>query len=126
MNCTLAVEQDLISLLNANLRISLKKENPNEIDQATLSLFSGDKGKAKLLLDWFLTVAERCRDHESKLNEGQVLMRMWMIGNVDIVEINHQGNPKFSMTLKGKEKARVTKSEDWFKVLLSDKANVLL
>ena len=114
----MTVDHQQISLLNSMTRIALKKGNSTALFAATLQLCRQDQLKAKQLSQWFLDVGNRCKESQGKITEDQLLMRMWMLGNVDIKFVSEDAKPVFLLTSKGADKVRHSPKERlWHKLL---------
>ena len=108
-----------LSLTNQRIRNALKGYDSLEVTQAVLFLLDGDQIKADQLGEWFLCVAESCKNGVY-LSDDLAMMRMWQLGNVDIKEIDNLGKPVFALTFSGSSIIKSLPKEEWFNALLED------
>ena len=123
-NGAMSVDRERISLGNALIRFALKQGDATAISQTTLQLCMGDREKADLLSLWFIDVGKSCKQYLGTMTDNQVLMRMWMLGNVDIKQVSESGKPIFILTKKGVERVRHSPKEKWCYKLLWDNHEV--
>lgn len=108
-----------LSLTNQRIRNALKEYDSSTLTKAVLILLNGDHEKADKLGTWFKLVASNCQDG-LHLNEDVAMMRMWQLGNVDIKEVEDNGEPVFVLTYSGSEIVKALPEELWFAALLKD------
>ena len=108
-----------LSLTNQRIRNALKKYDSLTVTKAVLTLLNGDQNKADQLGAWFKSVAQSCKDG-IHINEDVAMMRMWQLGNVDIQEIEENGEPVFVLTYSGSEIVKSLPEELWFGALLEE------
>ena len=123
-NGAMSVDRERISLGNALIRFALKQGDATAIFRTTLQLCKGDREKADLLSLWFIDVGKSCKEYLGTMTDSQVLMRMWMLGNVDIKQVSKEGKPIFNLTKKGVESVRHLPKEKWCYKLLWDNQEV--
>ena len=126
LNGITSVEHEEIGLANARLRMAFKQGDFLAFAKACSTLFEGNEHKSNQLVSWVTDVGQRCKDQSSQMNDDQAMMRMWMLGNSDIMNMTNKAKPDFVLTMQGAQKIRETPNEDWFNVLLSGKVNVFL
>ena len=85
----------------------------------------GNQKQADQLTSWFSEIANTCKQ-KTKITTDISMMRMWQLGNMDIVDLENSGNPIFVLTKTGNEKINATPKERWFQVLLWDKSPELV
>ncbi len=108
-----------LSLTNQRIRNALKSHDSLAVTEGVLELLNGDQDKANHLGVWFRSVASNCRNGKY-INEDVAMMRMWQLGNVDIKEIEKDGEPLFVLTYSGSEIVKGLPKEAWFEALLDD------
>ncbi len=113
-----------ISLTNSRIRIALKHGDTKSIEEATIQLCNNNRYEAALLIKWFSIVANSCKN-KIQINLDMSMMRMWQLGNIDIVEVSNNGTPKFMLTNTGADKIKNLPKEQWFKVLLWRKKSLM-
>ncbi len=116
------MESNHINLFNSNIRIAFQKGDADFLFKSTLTLFNGDKVKTEKLLDWFSNVANQCRE-KLPINDQIVKMRMWQLGNMDILKLDSEGKPVLAFTSLGLERVINTSKANWCKSLLCSSRN---
>ncbi len=107
-----------LSLTNQSIRNALKVYDSSAVTKAVLILLNGDQEKADYLGNWFRSVASSCKNG-IHMHEDVVMLRMWQLGNVDIKEIEDNGDPVFVLTFSGSEIVKSLPRKLWFNALLS-------
>jgi len=120
LNGSRTVDHQQISFLNSITRRALRQGDSKAIFVAILNLCKQDQQMAIQLSQWFLNVGNTCRAKQGNITEDQILMRMWMLGNVDISAVLKDAAPVFVLTSKGLENVGRSPKERWWYTLLWD------
>ncbi len=108
-----------LSLKNQRIRNALKSGDTSTAYEAIHLLLDDNSYKAQQLADWFSQVAVGSKKH-SRMTQDLAIMRMWLVGNVDIKEIQETGEPLFILTHTGSQVVKTIPKEMHFEALLNN------
>ena len=111
-----------LSLTNQRIRNALRIGDSRTVSEAIHLLLKNDRCKATQLAEWFRKVSTEARI-EMSMNEDLAIMRMWLIGNVDIKEVEKDGEPLFVLTHTGSQIVKSLPKVHHFEALLQDHLN---
>ncbi len=111
-----------LSLTNQRIRNALKVGDSSTVSEAIRVLLNYDHEKAALLAVWFRRISHGLKIN-GKMTVDLAIIRMWAVGNVDIKEIEDDGQPLFVLTYTGAQVVKRLPKVHHFEALLHDHMN---
>jgi len=111
-----------LSLTNQRIRNALRYRDSVTLSSAIHLLLKEDQRKASQLIEWFSKVSNGIVMNGT-IAEDLAILRMWLIGNVDIKEIENDGEPLFVLTYTGSEIVKRLPKAHHFQALLQNHMN---
>ena len=114
------MDSERLSLHNSLIRQGLKHNDQLSSIKFLKTLCANDDLKTHQFIAWFTGVGQSCHREHKKITRDQAMVRMWMLGNLDIQSIKTGGEPNFVFTRKGLNKINNIPKERWFESLLHE------